>query len=206
VAASEGRRHVSTIEYEAMNEFVKGAPADRLPTLVRTTQGYRVFDPALVAGSHYQIDEHGTLVYTRLPEGSVALTVLVLAAVAALSLGDDWLSIGGWMIAGLVVATALAGVALSLVHAVSSPERRYRRLYGDASFARDVVERGTQAWRLCEQAERLAATRSWITGAVDSSRSLPTLLWAGVAGEDAAAEAVDRLVNPTTGPPLPAPA
>lgn len=189
-----------------MNEFVKGAPADRLPTLVRTTQGYRVFDPALVAGSHYQIDEHGTLVYTRLPAGSVALTVLVLAAVAALSLGDDWLSIAGWMVAGLVVGTALAGVALSLVHAVSSPERRYRRLHGDVPYARDVVERGSQAWRLCEQAERLAATRSWIAGAVDSSRSLPTLLWAGVAGEDAAAEAVDRLVNPTTGPPLPAPA
>ncbi|MCW0216274.1 MAG: hypothetical protein OJJ54_23230 [Pseudonocardia sp.] len=189
-----------------MNEFVKHAPADRLPTLIRTPQGYRVFDPALVAGSHYQIDERGTLVYTRLPAGSVALTVVVLAAVAGVALGDDWLTIAGWLAAGLVVGTALAGAVLSVIHSVSSPERRYRRLYGDVPFTRDVTDRGTRAWQLCEQAERLAATRSWITGAVDSARSLPALVWAGAAGEEWATEAVDRLVNPTTGPNLHAPA
>src|SRR5689334_1643757 len=44
---------MSTFPGDASVDFVKQAPTDRLPTLVRTRSGYRVFDPALIAGTHY---------------------------------------------------------------------------------------------------------------------------------------------------------
>lgn len=183
-------------------EFRSQAPADRLPTLVRTRAGYRVFDPALVEGTRYQIDDSGTLVWTRLPAGSVALAVLGAGAVTAVLLGDGWVWGALWFLIGLVSAAGLAGLGLSLVHVVNSPERRYRTRSGGAPFSTLVTDRGSRPWELCEQAERLAATRSWVAGRVDRERRLPGLLWAGVQGSDEAAAAIGRLVNPSTGPSL----
>lgn len=184
------------------SSFPGPAPADRLPTLIRTRAGYRVFDPALVRGTHYQIDDSGTLVWTRLPAGSVALAVLVAGAATAVLLGDGWLLGALWFVVGVVSAAGLAGLGLSLVHLIDSPERRYRLRTGGAPFATDVTDRGSRPWQLCEQAERLAATRSWVAGRVDRERRLPDLLWAGVQGSGEAASEICRLVDPSTGPSL----
>ena len=72
-----------------MNDFVAGAPADRLPTLVRTRAGYRVYDPALIAGTDYVVDDAGDLVYTKLPAGAMTGTAVVAAAVVALTVGEN---------------------------------------------------------------------------------------------------------------------
>jgi hypothetical protein len=174
-----------------------GSPEHRLPTLVRTRAGYRVFDPELVAGTRYQIDDSGTLVWTRLPAGSVALSVLAAGAATALLLGGGWLLSLLWFAAGVVVAAGLAGLGLSLVHVVNSPERRYRNRTGGAPYATDVTDRGSRPWQLCEQAERLAASRSWMAGRVDRERRLPALLWAGVQGSGEAAVELGRLTDPS---------
>ncbi|WP_433506649.1 hypothetical protein ACQP04_09285 [Pseudonocardia halophobica] len=197
---------MSTFPGDASVDFVKQAPADRLPTLVRTRSGYRVFDPALIAGTHYQIDDTGTLVWTRLPAGSTALAVLAVGAVSGLLLGDGWLLTLLWAAVGVLVGTGFAGLALTLVHTIDSPERRYRHRTCGAPFSQDVTDRGSRAWELCVQAERLAATRSWVAGRVDRERQLPELLWAGVLGSGWAAEEIGRMANPSTGPDLRAPA
>ncbi|GAA4547102.1 hypothetical protein [Pseudonocardia xishanensis] len=187
---------------ESPQEFPRQAPADRLPTLVRTRSGYRVFDPALVRGTRYQIDDSGTLVWTRLPAGSVALSVLAAGVLGAVLLGDGWLSGALWFVVGVVLAAGLAGVALSLVHAVNSPERRYRVRTGGAPYSADVTDTGSRPWDLCERAERIAATPSWVAGRIDRERRLPDLLWAGVQGSGEAAAAIAELANPSTGPSL----
>jgi hypothetical protein len=197
---------MSTFRADPSVDFVKQAPADRLPTLIRTRSGYRVFDPALIAGSHYQIDDTGTLVWTRLPAGSTALAVLGLGAVSGLLLSDGWLLTLLWFAAGVVAGAGLAGLGLTLVHAIDSPERRHRNRTGGAPYSHDVTDRGSRAWELCVQAERLGATTSWVVGRVDRERRLPELLWAGVLGSGWAAGEIGRLVDPSTGPALHAPA
>jgi hypothetical protein len=183
-------------------EFHRQQPVDRLPTLIRTRHGYRVFDPALVAGTRYVIDDSGTLVWTRLPAGTTALAVLAAGVATAVLLADGWVLALLWFLAGVVAAAGLAGVGLTLVHAATSPERRYRLRTGGAPYATDVTDRGSRPWELCEQAERLAATRSWVAGRVDRQRRLPDLLWAGVQGSGEATEEISRLVNPPSRPQL----
>lgn len=183
-------------------DFRRQQPVDRLPTLIRTRHGYRVFDPALVAGTRYVIDDSGTLVWTRLPAGTTALAVLAGGAVAAVLLADGWVLGVLWFLAGIVAAAGLAGVCLTLVHAASSPERRYRARTGGAPYSTEVTDRGSRPWELCEQAERLAATRSWVAGRIDRQRRLPDLLWAGVQGSGGAAAEIDRLVDPPSRPDL----
>ncbi|SDF64075.1 hypothetical protein [Pseudonocardia oroxyli] len=183
-------------------DFRRQTPVDRLPTLIRTRHGYRVFDPALIAGTRYVIDDDGTLVWTRLPAGTTALAVLAAGAATALLLADGWLLGLLWFLAGVVAATGLAGLGLTLVHAVSGPERGYRRRTGGAPHFTDVTDRGSRPWALCEQAERLAATRSWVTGRVDRQRRLPELLWAGVQGSGDAAAEIGRLADPPSRPEL----
>jgi hypothetical protein len=180
-------------------DFRRSQPSDRLPTLIRTRAGYRVFDPALVAGTRYVIDDSGTLVWTRLPAGSTALAVLAGGVGTALLLADGWVLGLLWFLAGVVGAAGLAGLGLTLVHAVSGPERRYRLRTGGAPYAADVTDRGSRPWELCEQAERLAATRSWVAGGVDRERRLPDLLWVGVQGSAEAADEIARLaLHPQT--------
>jgi len=176
-------------------DFRRQVPADRLPTLVRTSHGYRVFDPALVAGTRYQIDDSGTLVWTGLPAGTVSLLVLAAGGLTAYLLGDGWLLGVLWFLAGVVVGAGVAGLALTVLHAATSPERRYRARTGGAPYSADVTDRGSRSWLLCEQAERLAASRSWVAGRVDRDRRLAELLWAGVQGSGEAAERIGGLLE-----------
>ena len=187
-----------------MNDFATGAPTDRLPTLVRTADGYRVHDPALVAGTRYVIDDAGDLVYTRVPAGAMTSTAFLGAVVTAVTVGhDSW----GWSVlvflVALPVAFATAIALLSVVHAATDPVRGYRRRFGHSRFAVDVTDRSSPAWRLCARAERLAATSSWQTGRIDPTRTLGGLLWTAVGGDEAwAAEALHALAEPATGPDL----
>ncbi|MDN5920332.1 MAG: hypothetical protein L0I76_35415 [Pseudonocardia sp.] len=187
-----------------MNDFVTGAPADRLPILVRTPSGYRVHDPALVAGTHYVIDERGDLVYTGLPAGSIVASVVLGSAAVGIWVGDNsWAWSALTFLLALPTGFALAAALLGLIHTTTSPGRRYRALYGHGRFAIDVTDRTSTAWTLCRRAERLAATPSWVSGRIDPARTLGGLLWSAVAEEQAwAADSLNRLVEPATGPDL----
>ncbi|RZT84570.1 hypothetical protein EV383_1417 [Pseudonocardia sediminis] len=187
-----------------MNDFVIGAPADRLPTLVRTPSGYRVHDPQLIAGTHYAIDEQGDLVYTRLPAGSIVATVVLGSAVAGLWIGgDSWAWFALTFLLALPTGFALAAGLLGLIHVSTNPVRRYRAVHGHGRYAIDVTDRESGAWALCRRAERLAATPSWVSGRVDPTRTLGSLLWTAVADEQSwAAESLNQLVEPATGPDL----
>ncbi|MBW0103150.1 hypothetical protein [Pseudonocardia sp. KRD291] len=187
-----------------MNDFVTGSPADRLPTLVRTPSGYRVHDPALVVGTHYAIDEQGDLIYTRLPAGSIVATVFVGSAVVALWAGDDsWAWSALTFLLAVPTGFALAAALLGLIHVTTNPVRRYRERNGHARYAVDVTDRESTAWALCRRAERLAATPSWVSGRIDPTRTLGSLLWSAVGeGQEWAAESLNRLVEPATGPDL----
>ncbi len=187
-----------------MNDFVTGAPADRLPTLVRTLSGYRVHDPELLSGTHYVIDEQGDLVYTGLPAGSIVATVVVGSAVTGVWVGgDSWAWSALTFLLALPSGFALAAALLAVIHAGTNPVRRYRARHGHGRYAVDVTDRGSVAWALCRRAERLAASPSWVSGRVDPSRTLGSLLWAAVAQEQQWAEdALNRLVEPVTGPGL----
>lgn len=187
-----------------MNDFTTGAPADRLPNLVRTPAGYRIHDPALVAGTHYAIDDHGDLVYTRLPAGSIVATVVLGSAVAGIWAGDDnWAWTALTFLLALPTGFALAAALLAVIHTTTNPARRYRELHGHGRYAVEVTDRESAAWALCSRAERLAAGPSWISGRIDPTRTLGSLLWAA-AGEnqDWATDALNRLSEPATGPDL----
>lgn len=187
-----------------MNDFVTGSPADRLPTLVRTPSGYRVHDPELVAGTHYVIDEQGDLVYTRLPAGSIVATVVVGSAVIAIWTGDDsWAWSALTFLLALPTGFALAAALLGLIHVTTNPVRHYRAAHGHGRYAIDVTDPGSTAWALCRRAERLAATPSWVSGRIDPTRTLGSLLWTAVGErQEWAAESLNRLVEPATGPDL----
>ncbi|MEJ8281246.1 hypothetical protein [Pseudonocardia spirodelae] len=187
-----------------MNDFVTGAPADRLPTLVRTRTGYRVFDPALVAGTPYVVDDAGDLVYTRLPAGAMTASAVVVSAVVAITVGDNsWTWSALTFLVCLPVSVAVAILVLSVIHAVTDPVRAYRARFGHTRFARDVSESHPASFQLCARAERLAATPSWQAGRIDPTRTLGGLLWTAVAGGEAwAAEALTSLAEPATGPDL----
>ncbi|MBC3190687.1 hypothetical protein H7X46_06380 [Pseudonocardia sp. C8] len=187
-----------------MNDVTTGARTDRLPTLVRTKHGYRVYDPALIAGTRYVIDDAGDLVYTRLPAGLMTGTAVLTSAVVAVTVGDN---LWGWslliFLGTLALAFTAAVAVLSVIHAVTDPVRAYRRRFGHARFAVDVTDRSSAAGQLCARAERLAASRSWQSGRIDPTRTLGGLLWTAVAGgEEWAAEAVQSLTEPATGPDL----
>lgn len=187
-----------------MNDFTTGAPADRLPTLVRTPAGYRVHDPELVANTHYAIDDHGDLVYTRLPAGSIVATVVFGSAVVGIWAGDDsWAWTGLTFLLALPTGFALAAALLALIHATTNPARRYRARHGHGRFAVDVTDRESPAWILCRRAEHVAATPSWVSGRVDPTRTLGSLLWAAVGErQEWAADSLNRLSEPATGPDL----
>ncbi|WP_214369517.1 hypothetical protein [Pseudonocardia sp. H11422] len=164
-----------------MKEFVKSAPALRLPTLIRIADGYRVFDPELVEGTQYSIDDRGTLLYNRLPAGTTILVVLACAVAMAVTLGGGgwgWMAL--WFVLGIPAGVVVAGMLIGGIHLVNSPERRYRQRTGSAEFSIDVRDRDSAAWRLCETAEAIAATRAWSSGAIDRQRSVPTMLWSAV--------------------------
>ncbi|NWJ70784.1 hypothetical protein HX744_09660 [Pseudonocardia sp. ICBG1122] len=187
-----------------MNDFVTGAPDDRLPTLVRTRTGYRVYDPALIAGTDYVVDDAGDLVYTKLPAGAMTGTAVVAAAVVALTVGENswsWSALA--FLVCLPVALGLAIGVLSVIHAVTDPVRAYRARTGHTRFARDIAATDPASWQLCARAERLAATPSWQAGRIDPTRTLGVLLWTAVAGGEAwAADALTQLAEPATGPDL----
>ncbi|MEQ3554065.1 hypothetical protein WIS52_26650 [Pseudonocardia nematodicida] len=194
---------LSQIEHD-MNDFVTGAPTERLPTLIRTRRGYRVHDPALLADTSYVIDDKGDLVYTKLPAGAMTATAILGSVAVALTVGDNsW----GWSIAVLVLTlpVALAAVlgVLSAIHAVTDPVRAYRRRFGHDRFARDVTDRTSADWALCARAERIAASPSWQAGRIDPTRTLGGLLWTAVAGAETwAADALRAIDQPRTGPDL----
>ncbi|MBP2370319.1 hypothetical protein [Pseudonocardia parietis] len=187
-----------------MTDVTTGTSTGRLPTLVHTTRGYRVHDPALIADTSYVIDDAGDLVYTRLPAGAMTATAVLGAAVTAITVGNgSW----GWVLVvfllAVIVACAVAIAVLSVIHAVTDPVRAYRGRFGHTRFAVDVTDPSSATWQLCARAERLAASRSWQAGRVDPGRTLGGLLWAAVGtGEEWAAEAVLALAEPATGPDL----
>ncbi len=185
-----------------MNDFTTGASGDRLPNLIRTAGGYRVYDPALVAGTHYAIDDRGDLVYTRLPAGAATGTVVVGSVIVALWIGDNsWLWTGVAFLAALPTGLALAMGLLALVHLTTNPARKYRRRTGRAVFAVEVADRGSDDGELCRRAEKLAASPSWTSGRVDRDRRLETLLWRAVGeGEPAAVDELTALTEPAAGP------
>lgn len=187
-----------------MNDFTTGAPGDRLPNLIRTTGGYRVYDPALVAGTHYAIDDQGDLVYTRLPAGAATGTVVVGSVIVALVIGDDsWLWTGVAFLAAVSIGFALAMTLLALVHVTTNPARAYRRRTGRAAFAVEVADPGSADGQLCRRAERLAASPSWTSRRVDPDRRLETLLWRAVGeGDQDAALDLTAMTEPATGPDL----
>lgn len=187
-----------------MNDFTTGAPADRLPNLIRTRTGYRIYDPELVAGTNYVIDDEGDLVYTRLPAGSVTATVVLGSMVAAVWIGDDsWAWTGLTFLLALPVGFALAAALLAVIHTSTNPARAYRAAHGDAAYAVEVTDRDSAGWALCARAERLAASRSWISGRVDPTRTLGSLLWTAVGTrQEWAAESLNQLTEPATGPDL----
>lgn len=187
-----------------MTDFTTGAPTHRLPTLVRTRRGYRIFDPALVNGTAYVIDDAGDLVYTRLPAGVMTATAVLGSALVALLAGhNSWAWSAGLFLVSLPVAFALAILVLSAIHAATDPVRAYRARFGHTRFAFDVHDRESPSWQLCARAERLAASPSWQAGRVDPTRTLGGLLWTAVAdGEAWAAEALQSLTEPATGPDL----
>ncbi len=187
-----------------MNDITTGTPGDRLPNLIRTAGGYRVYDPALVAGTHYAIDDHGDLVYTRLPAGAATGTVVIgLGDHRALGrrrqLGLDRRRVPRRVGAGLALAMAL----LALVHATTNPARAYRKRTGRAAFAVEVDDRSSDDGQMCRRAERLAASPSWTSKRVDPHRRLETLLWRAVGEGDAeAVEELTAMTEPATGPDL----
>ena len=187
-----------------MNDFTTGAPADRLPTLVRTRAGYRVHDPDLIAGTHYVIDDKGDLVYTGLPAGSVVATVVLGSAAAAMWLGGDSIAwVGLTFLISVAVGFGLAAALIAVINAVTNPVRAYRARHGHGRYAVDVTDTAGEAWQLCRRAERLAASRSWVSGRVDPARTLAPLLWTAVSGrEEWAAESLNRMTEPATGPDL----
>ncbi|NMI01974.1 hypothetical protein [Pseudonocardia acidicola] len=151
-----------------------------LTTMVHTGRGYTVFDPEIVAGTHYSIDDRGTLVYSRFPAGATTALVLVCAAVTAAVLGGgSWLWVAVWFVAGIPIGVVLAGFLLSLIHLVNSPERRYQARTGSAVFSLDV-ERDSAAGRLCELAGAIAASRAWRSATIDPDRLLGPVLWSAV--------------------------
>lgn len=184
-----------------MNDITTGTPGDRLPTLIRTAGGYRVYDPALVAGTHYAIDDHGDLVYTRLPAGAATSSVVVGSVIVALWVGDDsWLWTGAAFLVALPVGFALAMALLALVHAATNPARAYRRRTGRSAFAVEVADRGSDDGLLCRRAERLAASPSWTSKRIDPQRRLGTLLWRAVGeGDPDAVEELTAMTEPATG-------
>lgn len=181
-----------------MNDITTNGPGDRLPNLIRTRAGYRVHDPALVAGTHYAIDDHGDLVYTRLPAGAATGTVVVGSVIAALWIGDDsWVWTGAAFLVALCIGFALAMGLIAFVHITTNPARRYRRRTGRAAFAVEVADRASDDGRLCRRAERLAASPSWRSGRVDPERRLETLLWRAVGeGDPAAVEGLTTMTGP----------
>lgn len=187
-----------------MNDITTGTPGNRLPTLIRTAGGYRVYDPALVAGTHYAIDDHGDLVYTRLPAGAATGTVVMGSVIIALWVGDDsWVWTGVAFLGALVAGLALAMGLLALVHATTNPARAYRKRTGRAAFAVEVDDRSSDDGQLCRRAERLAASPSWTSKRVDPHRRLETLLWRAVGEGDAeAVEELTAMTEPATGPDL----
>ncbi|MFP5022827.1 hypothetical protein [Pseudonocardia phyllosphaerae] len=192
-----------------MNDITTGAPTHRLPSLVRTRSGYRVFDPSLVSGTSYVVDDAGDLVYTRLPAGAMTVTGIAGSAVVAVVLGgDSWMRTATIFLAGLPAFFVLAVALLSVIHLMTDPVRAYQRRTGHRTFAVDVTDRDSVSWALCRRAERLAATRSWQSGRVDPQRTLGVLLWNAVSGGDGsgdgggAVEALTSLDEPATGPGL----
>ncbi|WP_141287041.1 hypothetical protein, partial [Pseudonocardia saturnea] len=143
-----------------MADTPTGAFTDRLPTLVRTRDGYRVHDPALVADTSYVIDDAGDLVFTRVPAGAMTGGAVITSLVVAVTTGDDsWTWSMLTFLIALPVSFAAAIAVLSVIHAVTDPVRAYRARFGHTRFAVDVTERGSAEWRLCAMAERLAASR-----------------------------------------------
>lgn len=187
-----------------MTDFTTGAPTHRLPTLVRTRRGYRIYDPALVNGTAYVIDDAGDLVYTKLPAGVMTASAVIGSAVVALVAGEDrW----GWSLVLFLVcvpiAFTVAILVLSAIHAATDPVRAYRARFGHTRFTFDVHDRESPSWQLCARAERLAASPSWQAGRIDPTRTLGGLLWTAVAGGEAwAADALTGLAEPATGPDL----
>lgn len=187
-----------------MTDFSTGAPTHRLPTLVRTRLGYRIHDPALLNDTAYVIDDEGDLVYTRLPAGTMTASAVLGSALVALIGGENsWAWSGTMFLVCLPVAFALAILVLAVIHAATDPVRAYRARFGHSRYTFDVHDRDSPSWQLCVRAERLAASPSWQAGRVDPTRTLGGLLWTAVAGgEQWAADALQNLAEPATGPDL----
>lgn len=153
-----------------------------LQTLVRTRQGFVVFDPRVVAGTCYSIDDRGTLVSDRVPAGATLAVVAGTGVVAAALLGSGWWRLA-WLLAGLAAGVVLAALLLGLLYLVDSPERRYRRLTGSTVFSAEVTSTADPlTWQLCVLGRRTADTSAWRSGMLDPDRLLGPLLWAAVGG------------------------
>ncbi|GEL25363.1 hypothetical protein PSU4_43170 [Pseudonocardia sulfidoxydans NBRC 16205] len=166
-----------------------------LQTLVRTRRGFVVFDPRIVEGTHYSIDDHGALVHDRVPAGATLGVVVAAGAAGALFLGDGWWKLA-WLVAGLLVGAVLAALLLAIVDLVDSPERRYRKLTGSRRFSRNVTDTtDPSTWQLCVLGSRVADSRAWRTGLIDPDRLLGPLLWSAVSGDDSGETVRDTLTE-----------
>ncbi|GAY09776.1 hypothetical protein [Pseudonocardia sp. N23] len=151
-----------------------------LQTLVRTRRGFVVFDPRIVDGTHYSIDDHGTLVHDRVPAGATLGVVVAAGVAGATFVGDGWWRLA-WLGVGLLAGAVLAALLLGVVHLVDSPERRYRKLTGSRRFSRSVTDTtDPSTWRLCVLGSRVAESRAWRSGLIDPDRLLGPLLWSGL--------------------------
>ncbi|MGD9985955.1 hypothetical protein [Pseudonocardia sp.] len=166
-----------------------------LQSLVRTRRGFVVFDPRIVEGTHYSIDDHGALVHDRVPAGATLGLVVAAGAAGALFLGEGWWRLA-WLATGLLVGAVLAALLLGIVHLVDSPERRYRRLTGSRRFSRTVTDTtDPSTWQLCVLGSRVADSRAWRTGLIDPDRLLGPLLWSAVSDGGSAGTVRDTLTE-----------
>ncbi|GAA1868084.1 hypothetical protein GCM10009836_55680 [Pseudonocardia ailaonensis] len=141
-----------------------------LPTLLRSGEEYRVYDPALL-GTDHVLTGAGEVRHRR----PVSRAALAQAAVGA---GDA----AGAAVPGLPWATAVGGalvaaVAAGRVLARTDAAARYSRTSDRAPFVDVAAPRGL---RLCRLAAEISATRAWRSGEVDPDRELAALLWTGL--------------------------
>lgn len=158
---------------------------DSMPSLARFRDSftdsawYVLADP----GGPYRINSTGEVVveHRRYRTGHVILPVTAatggtVAAVQAVDALSGVAFFAGGAMGGLVVGGLFAGTVALI--------RRSRRQLEERSEHRwrsQVVQTaGSQAWRLCELALRIAGVGAWADGTVDPARRVPSILWTAV--------------------------